>query len=154
MPLQNILVSEAHQRMNESDRSDPVAMPVGQIVGRMNEIRPVADMSPGWSPVRTQLGDSTFGKVVVAATSLRLMYLNSVSSCVPAQKVGREDRFRRKPQYRGHLGFDGAAKEVVVSAVFRVAVIVQRTPKCTGIRCMISMYFDSISTAQAGADLR
>jgi NAD(P)H-dependent flavin oxidoreductase YrpB (nitropropane dioxygenase family) len=42
MPLQNILVSEAHQRMNESDNPDTVAMPVGQIVGRMNEIRPVA----------------------------------------------------------------------------------------------------------------
>ena len=33
MPLQNILVSEAHQRMNESDDPDTVAMPVGQIVG-------------------------------------------------------------------------------------------------------------------------
>lgn len=44
MPLQNILVSEAHQRMNESDNPDTVSMPVGQIVGRMNEIRPVADI--------------------------------------------------------------------------------------------------------------
>ncbi|KKW63380.1 monooxygenase [Mycolicibacterium elephantis] len=44
MPLQNILVSEAHQRMNASDNPDAVAMPVGQIVGRMNEIRPVADI--------------------------------------------------------------------------------------------------------------
>ena len=44
MPLQNILVSEAHQRMNESDNPDTVAMPVGQIVGRMNEIRPAADI--------------------------------------------------------------------------------------------------------------
>jgi NAD(P)H-dependent flavin oxidoreductase YrpB (nitropropane dioxygenase family) len=44
MPLQNILVSEAHQRMNESGNPDTVAMPVGQIVGRMNEIRPVADI--------------------------------------------------------------------------------------------------------------
>src|SRR6476646_1640707 len=44
MPLQNILVSEAHQRMNESDNPDTVAMPVGQIVGRMTEIRPVADI--------------------------------------------------------------------------------------------------------------
>ena len=44
MPLQNILVSEAHQRMNESDNPHTVAMPVGQIVGRMNEIRPVADV--------------------------------------------------------------------------------------------------------------
>ncbi|OBA86217.1 monooxygenase [Mycobacteriaceae bacterium 1482268.1] len=44
MPLQNILVSEAHQRMNESTDPFTVAMPVGQIVGRMNEIRPVADI--------------------------------------------------------------------------------------------------------------
>jgi NAD(P)H-dependent flavin oxidoreductase YrpB (nitropropane dioxygenase family) len=44
MPLQNILVSEAHQRMNDSDNPDTVAMPVGQIVGRMNQIRPVADI--------------------------------------------------------------------------------------------------------------
>ena len=44
MPLQNILVSEAHQRMNDSSDPTAVAMPVGQIVGRMNEIRPVADI--------------------------------------------------------------------------------------------------------------
>jgi NAD(P)H-dependent flavin oxidoreductase YrpB (nitropropane dioxygenase family) len=44
MPLQNILVSEAHQRMSESADPTAVAMPVGQIVGRMNEIRPVAEI--------------------------------------------------------------------------------------------------------------
>lgn len=44
MPLQNILVSEAHQRMNEATDPTAVAMPVGQIVGRMNEIRPVAEI--------------------------------------------------------------------------------------------------------------
>lgn len=44
MPLQNILVSAAHQRMNESTDPGTVAMPVGQIVGRMNEIRPVAEI--------------------------------------------------------------------------------------------------------------
>lgn len=44
MPQQNILVSEAHQRMNESTDPSAVAVPVGQIVGRMNEIRPVADI--------------------------------------------------------------------------------------------------------------
>jgi NAD(P)H-dependent flavin oxidoreductase YrpB (nitropropane dioxygenase family) len=44
MPLQNILVSEAHQRMNEANDPTAVAMPVGQIVGRMNQIRPVADI--------------------------------------------------------------------------------------------------------------
>ena len=44
MPLQNILVSGAHQRMSEAADPTTVAMPVGQIVGRMNEIRPVADI--------------------------------------------------------------------------------------------------------------
>jgi len=44
MPLQNVLVSEAHQRMSQSYDPTAVAMPVGQIVGRMNEIRPAADI--------------------------------------------------------------------------------------------------------------
>ncbi len=42
MPLQNVLVAEAHQRMSLSHDPTAVAMPVGQIVGRMNEIRPAA----------------------------------------------------------------------------------------------------------------
>jgi NAD(P)H-dependent flavin oxidoreductase YrpB (nitropropane dioxygenase family) len=44
MPLQNVLVAEAHQRMSLSQDPSAVAMPVGQIVGRMNEIRPVAEI--------------------------------------------------------------------------------------------------------------
>jgi NAD(P)H-dependent flavin oxidoreductase YrpB (nitropropane dioxygenase family) len=44
MPLQNLLVSEAHQRLMRSGRPDVVPMPVGQIVGRMNEVRPVAEV--------------------------------------------------------------------------------------------------------------
>jgi hypothetical protein len=44
MPLQNLLVSEAHQRLMQSGQPDVVPMPVGQIVGRMNEVRPVADV--------------------------------------------------------------------------------------------------------------
>jgi NAD(P)H-dependent flavin oxidoreductase YrpB (nitropropane dioxygenase family) len=44
MPLQNLLVSEAHSRIANSTDPDVVAMPVGQIVGRMNEIKPVADI--------------------------------------------------------------------------------------------------------------
>ncbi|MGI9123221.1 MAG: nitronate monooxygenase, partial [Mycobacterium sp.] len=44
MPLQNVLVAEAHQRMGLSHDPSAVAMPVGQIVGRMNEIRPAADI--------------------------------------------------------------------------------------------------------------
>jgi NAD(P)H-dependent flavin oxidoreductase YrpB (nitropropane dioxygenase family) len=44
MPLQNLLVAEAHQRLAMANDPDLVAMPVGQIVGRMNEVRPVADV--------------------------------------------------------------------------------------------------------------
>jgi NAD(P)H-dependent flavin oxidoreductase YrpB (nitropropane dioxygenase family) len=47
MPLQNLLVSEAHNRINASGDPDVVSMPVGQIVGRMNEVRPVADVMDG-----------------------------------------------------------------------------------------------------------
>ncbi|HUQ61126.1 nitronate monooxygenase family protein [Lentzea sp.] len=42
MPLQNLLVSEAHLRIARSDDPSVVSMPVGQVVGRMNEVRPVA----------------------------------------------------------------------------------------------------------------
>ncbi len=44
MPLQNLLVSEAHQRLMRSGQPDVVPMPAGQIVGRMTEVRPVADV--------------------------------------------------------------------------------------------------------------
>ena len=44
MPLQNLLVNEAHQRIMRSGDPDVVAMPVGQIVGRMNAVRPVAEL--------------------------------------------------------------------------------------------------------------
>ena len=44
MPLQNLLVADAHQRLMRSGNPDVVPMPVGQIVGRMNEVRPVADV--------------------------------------------------------------------------------------------------------------
>jgi NAD(P)H-dependent flavin oxidoreductase YrpB (nitropropane dioxygenase family) len=44
MPLQNVLVSQAHQRLMRSGQPDVVPMPAGQIVGRMNEIRPVAEV--------------------------------------------------------------------------------------------------------------
>jgi NAD(P)H-dependent flavin oxidoreductase YrpB (nitropropane dioxygenase family) len=59
MPLQNILVSEAHQRMSESSDPTTVAMPVGQIVGSMNEIRPaaviVAELVAGFEAATTRL---------------------------------------------------------------------------------------------------
>ncbi|SHT22025.1 Putative 2-nitropropane dioxygenase [Mycobacteroides abscessus subsp. abscessus] len=44
MPLQNILVSEAHERMNRAHDPETVCFPAGQIVGRMNEIRPTAEI--------------------------------------------------------------------------------------------------------------
>jgi NAD(P)H-dependent flavin oxidoreductase YrpB (nitropropane dioxygenase family) len=44
MPLQNLLVSEAHRRLMGSGDPTVVPMPVGQIVGRMNDVRPVADV--------------------------------------------------------------------------------------------------------------
>jgi NAD(P)H-dependent flavin oxidoreductase YrpB (nitropropane dioxygenase family)/acyl-CoA synthetase (AMP-forming)/AMP-acid ligase II len=44
MPLQNLLVSDAHQRLMRSGQPDVIPMPVGQIVGRMNEVRPVAEV--------------------------------------------------------------------------------------------------------------
>jgi NAD(P)H-dependent flavin oxidoreductase YrpB (nitropropane dioxygenase family) len=44
MPLQNLLVSQAHNAINAHGDPEVVSMPVGQIVGRMNEVRPVADV--------------------------------------------------------------------------------------------------------------
>jgi len=44
MPLQNQLVAQAHQRLMHSGRPDVVPMPAGQIVGRITEVRPVADV--------------------------------------------------------------------------------------------------------------
>lgn len=44
MPLQNLLVGEAHRRIAASNDPSVVAIPVGQIVGRMNEVRPVAEV--------------------------------------------------------------------------------------------------------------
>jgi NAD(P)H-dependent flavin oxidoreductase YrpB (nitropropane dioxygenase family) len=44
MPLQNLLVSQAHNRIHASNDPSVVSMPVGQIVGRMNSIRSVSDV--------------------------------------------------------------------------------------------------------------
>ena len=44
MPLQNLLVGEAHRRIQAADDPEVVAMPVGQIVGRMQSVRPVAEI--------------------------------------------------------------------------------------------------------------
>jgi NAD(P)H-dependent flavin oxidoreductase YrpB (nitropropane dioxygenase family) len=42
MPLQNLLVADAHQRLMRSGQPDVVPMPAGQVVGLISEIRPVA----------------------------------------------------------------------------------------------------------------
>jgi NAD(P)H-dependent flavin oxidoreductase YrpB (nitropropane dioxygenase family) len=47
MPLQNLLVAEAHDRISRANDPAVVSMPVGQIVGRMSAIRPVADVMAG-----------------------------------------------------------------------------------------------------------
>ncbi|MDY6807824.1 MAG: nitronate monooxygenase family protein [Actinomycetota bacterium] len=47
MPLQNLLVGEAHARISAADDPEVVAMPAGQIVGRCNEITPVAELIDG-----------------------------------------------------------------------------------------------------------
>lgn len=44
MPLQNLLVADAHHRMNSGDDPDTVSMPAGQVVGRTNAVRPVAEV--------------------------------------------------------------------------------------------------------------
>jgi len=61
MPLQNVLVAEAHARMSRSQDPTAVAMPVGQIVGRMNTIRPaaeiVAELVSGFEAATRRLDD-------------------------------------------------------------------------------------------------
>jgi hypothetical protein len=47
MPLQNLLVAEAHDRISRANDPAVVSMPVGQIVGRMSAIRPVSDVMAG-----------------------------------------------------------------------------------------------------------
>ena len=44
MPLQNLLVADAHNRMGAANNPEAISMPVGQIVGSMNEVRKVADV--------------------------------------------------------------------------------------------------------------
>jgi NAD(P)H-dependent flavin oxidoreductase YrpB (nitropropane dioxygenase family) len=44
MPLQNLLVSPAHNRLHEANDPSLVSMPAGQIIGRIDRIRPVAEI--------------------------------------------------------------------------------------------------------------
>lgn len=64
MPLQNVLVAEAHQRIAASDDPEVVSIPVGQIVGRMNEVRPVDDVVAEFV--------AEYARTVDRLTSLRL----------------------------------------------------------------------------------
>jgi NAD(P)H-dependent flavin oxidoreductase YrpB (nitropropane dioxygenase family) len=44
MPLQNLLVSPAHNRLHEANDPRLVSMPAGQIIGRIDRVRPVAEI--------------------------------------------------------------------------------------------------------------
>jgi NAD(P)H-dependent flavin oxidoreductase YrpB (nitropropane dioxygenase family) len=44
MPLQNILTADANARIARSRRKDLQFIPVGQIVGAMNQVKPVRDV--------------------------------------------------------------------------------------------------------------
>jgi NAD(P)H-dependent flavin oxidoreductase YrpB (nitropropane dioxygenase family) len=61
MPLQNLLVADAHNRMSAHGDPDVISMPVGQIVGSMNAVRPVADVMAelvsGFEDAVKRLGD-------------------------------------------------------------------------------------------------
>ena len=44
MPLQFMLINDAMRRINKFNVKELTTMPVGQIVGRMNDIRPVKEV--------------------------------------------------------------------------------------------------------------
>ena len=44
MPLQNLLVSQAHSRMSAHGDPEVISIPIGQIVGSMKKVRPVAEV--------------------------------------------------------------------------------------------------------------
>ncbi|MFD4194760.1 NAD(P)H-dependent flavin oxidoreductase [Amycolatopsis thermoflava] len=44
MPLQNLLVSKAHNRIHAANDPTVVSMPAGQIIGRIDRVRPVAEI--------------------------------------------------------------------------------------------------------------
>ncbi len=44
MPLRNLLPAEAHQRLMRDGNPEVIPLPVGQIIGRMNDVRPVGDV--------------------------------------------------------------------------------------------------------------
>ena len=44
MPLQFMLVADAFTRINRSQNRELIGLPVGQVVGMMNKVRPVRDV--------------------------------------------------------------------------------------------------------------
>ncbi|NIH88147.1 NAD(P)H-dependent flavin oxidoreductase [Amycolatopsis granulosa] len=59
MPLQNLLVSSAHNRIHAAGDPTVVSMPAGQIIGRIDRVRPVAeivaDLVSGYAETLTRL---------------------------------------------------------------------------------------------------
>ncbi|NIH79563.1 NAD(P)H-dependent flavin oxidoreductase [Amycolatopsis viridis] len=59
MPLQNLLVSPAHNRIHAAGDPTVVSMPAGQIIGRIDRVRPVAeivaDLVSGYAETLTRL---------------------------------------------------------------------------------------------------
>ena len=66
MPLQNLLVAEAHQRLMRSGQPDVVPMPAGQIVGRISEIRPVAEV------IESLVAETDAGAAAAGRTAVRI----------------------------------------------------------------------------------
>jgi NAD(P)H-dependent flavin oxidoreductase YrpB (nitropropane dioxygenase family) len=94
MPLQNILLGEAHQRLMRSGNPAVVAMPVGQIVGRMNEVLPVADVF-----------DHLLGEVATALSGLDRIRVDD--DLLPAQPRGPvQDVGEAAPAVGEHLAGD------------------------------------------------
>lgn len=61
MPLQNLLVSQAHSRMSAHGDPEVISIPIGQIVGSMKKVRPVAevmaDLVSGFEAAADRLGE-------------------------------------------------------------------------------------------------
>ena len=56
MPLQGILVAEAEARIRHHQSRELLGVPVGQIVGQMNAVRPVKDVIDA---MMRELGEAT-----------------------------------------------------------------------------------------------
>ena len=85
MPLQNILTSEANARIARSGRKDLAFAPVGQIVGSMNQVRPVRD-------VMFQLVEEYIETVQGLAPGHRGLTVPNLPSWTAPEGVERVDR--------------------------------------------------------------